>query len=117
MAPCWDDAQPFYGLFIEEADVANPELIRAFIETLDRTLGEHNMEYAAKRDSGRLGPVRVEVLSSGAWQKWDRERLAKCGGSAEQYKHPCLIGDVNFKQTMPVLREITTLNLANTVAH
>ena len=25
------------------------------------------------------------------------------GGPAEQYKHPCLIGDVNFRMTMPVL--------------
>jgi len=106
LAPCWDDRQPYYGLFLEESDVVNPDLIRQFVVKLDHTLGEQNIEYAAKRGSGRLGPVRVEVLPTGAWQKWDRERLLKCGGSAEQYKHPCLIGDVNFRLSMPVVREI-----------
>jgi hypothetical protein len=106
LAPCWDDVQPYYGLFIEEADLANAELLGRFMERLDAELGEQNIEYAAKRQSGRLGPVRVEVLPPGAWQNWDRERLLKSGGSAEQYKHPCLIGDVNFKLALPVLREI-----------
>jgi hypothetical protein len=106
LAPCWDEAQPYYGLFIESPDVADEGLLGRFVAALDRELGEQNIEYAAKRDSGRLGPVRVEVLPAGVWQKWDRERLTKSGGSAEQYKHPCLIGDVNLKQSMPVLREI-----------
>jgi hypothetical protein len=106
MAPCWDDAQPYYGLFIEDQDTANAERLKDFLEDLDRALGEQNIEYAAKRDSGRLGPVRVEVLPPGTWQRWDRERLAQSGGSPEQYKHPCLIGDLNFRQSMPVLREI-----------
>lgn len=107
LAPCWDDAQPYYGLFLEESDVNNPELLGRFVYLLDKSLGEQNIEYAAKRDSGRLGSVRVEVLPAGCWQRWDRERLTKSGGSPEQYKHPCLIGDVSFKQSMPVLREIT----------
>ncbi|MCE9534705.1 MAG: GH3 auxin-responsive promoter family protein [Planctomycetes bacterium] len=115
LAPCWDDSQPFYGLFLEESDVMNADLLRQFVESLDRTLGEQNIEYAAKRVSGRLGPVRVEVLPTGSWQRWDRERLAKSGGSAEQYKHPCLIGDVNFKQSMPVMREIAAQCAAETL--
>jgi hypothetical protein len=45
-------------------------------------------------------------LPAGFWPKWDRERLAKTGGSPEQYKHPCLIGDVNFRAGVPVLREV-----------
>ena len=106
LAPCWDDAQPYYGLFLEEPDVANRELLGKFVDCLDKVLGEQNIEYAAKRDSGRLGPVRVAVIPAGAWQKWDRERLARSGGSPEQYKHPCLIGDVNFRQSMSVIREM-----------
>ncbi len=109
LAPCWDETQPFYGLFLEENDVSNLDLLRRFVEVLDTTLGDANIEYAAKRASGRLGPVRVEVLPAGAWQRWDHDRLAKTGGSPEQFKHPCLIGDVNFKQTMAVLREISVL--------
>ena len=34
-------------------------LLRRFLAALDRALGEQNIEYAAKRTSGRLGPVRA----------------------------------------------------------
>ena len=57
---------------------------------LERALGEVNIEYAAKRESLRLGPVRLELLPTGAWAEWDRQRLARSGGTPEQYKHPCL---------------------------
>jgi hypothetical protein len=106
LAPIWDEVQPYYGVFIEEPDVNRAELTLPFLEALDSALGEQNIEYAAKRASGRLGPPRLELIPAGAWAAWDRERLAKTGGSPEQYKHPCLIGDMNFKSTMQVLREI-----------
>jgi hypothetical protein len=103
LAPCWDDAQPYYGLFLEEADAKDGMLLRKFLLALDLALGENNVEYEAKRTSGRLGPVRAHLLPAGYWAQWDRERVAKTGGSPEQYKHPCLIGDVNFRQTVPVI--------------
>jgi len=106
LAPCWDEVQPYYGVFLEEPDVADAGLLRRFLDAFDRCLGEQNIEYQAKRESGRLGPLRIAVLPAGAWQKWDRERLSRTGGSPEQYKHPCLIGDVTFRSTMPVQREI-----------
>ncbi len=46
------------------------------------------------------------MLPAGAWAEWDRARLAKTGGSPEQYKHPALIGDVAFRNTMTVLRDV-----------
>ncbi len=106
LAPVWDDRQPYYAIFLEEPDLVNESGTRAFLTELDRILGEENIEYAAKRESGRLGPVRVAVIPAGTWARWDRDRLASTGGSPEQYKHPCLIGDLKFRETMPVLREI-----------
>lgn len=103
LAPCWDEVQPYYGLFLEEQDALNPALLKRFVTALDLALGENNIEYEAKRTSGRLGPVRVHLLPAGAWAKWDRDRVAKTGGSPEQYKHPCLIGDMNFRDTIPIL--------------
>ena len=50
--------------------------------------------------------MRAEVIPAGAWAAWDRDRLAKTGGSPEQYKHPCLIGDTAFKDAIRVVREI-----------
>ena len=106
LAPVWDDVQPYYGLFVEETDAADKTSLKTLLAAFDRELGEQNIEYAAKREGGRLGPVRAAVIPTGAWATWDRERLAKTGGSPEQYKHPCLIGDVAFKDTMRVVREV-----------
>lgn len=102
LAPCWDEFQPYYGLFLEAQDASDPALLRRFLNALDSALGENNVEYEAKRSSGRLGPVRAHILPAGFWAQWDRERVAKTGGSPEQYKHPCLIGDTNFRQTAPL---------------
>jgi hypothetical protein len=64
------------------------------------------VEYEAKRSSGRLGPVRAELIPAGTWAAWDRKRLEQTGGSPEQYKHPCLIGDIAFRESMAVTREV-----------
>jgi hypothetical protein len=106
LAPVWDETVPYYAIFLEEPDAADEGRLREFLRQLDRALGEENIEYAAKRESGRLGPVRAAIVPTGTWAAWDLTRLAKTGGSPEQYKRPCLIGDLEFKATMPVLREV-----------
>ena len=106
LAPVWDDTAPYYAIFLEEPDAADEPRLRDFLKQLDKALGEENIEYAAKRESSRLGPVRAAIVPSGTWAAWDATRLAKTGGSPEQYKRPCLIGDLGFKDTMPMQREI-----------
>lgn len=106
LAPVWDERQPYYGLFLEEADAADATRLKQFLSDFDRQLGEENIEYAAKREGGRLGPVRAVLIPNGTWAAWDRTRLAQTGGSPEQYKHPCLIGDLAFRDSMTVLREV-----------
>jgi hypothetical protein len=106
VAPVWDDGQPYYAVFVEEPDAADETRFRQFLAAFDAQLGAENVEYAAKRESGRLGPVRAALVPAGAWAKWDRERLAQTGGSPEQYKHPCLVGDLKFRDSMTVLREL-----------
>jgi hypothetical protein len=109
LAPCWDDEQPYYGLFIERGDILQREQGMKLVEALDRQLRMVNTEYDAKRDSRRLGPVRLQVIPTGAWQAWDRQRLVRTGGSLEQYKHPGLISDPKFRETMQVEEEVTPL--------
>lgn len=104
LAPVWDEHQPFYGLYIEEQDATDANRLRKFVAELDIELGKQNIEYEAKRASNRLGPIRVFLMPTGSWHKWDVERVQRTGGAAEQYKHPCLIGDLNFSQSAPVLR-------------
>jgi hypothetical protein len=106
VAPVWDESQPYYGLFLEEPDTADESRLRNFLTEFDHQLGVENVEYAAKRESGRLGPLRAVVIPTGAWSAWDHARLAQTGGSPEQYKHPCLIGDVKFRESMRVAREV-----------
>jgi hypothetical protein len=106
LAPVWDDKQPYYGLFLEEPDAADETGLRRFLAEFDRQLGAENVEYAAKREGGRLGAVRAILLPAGTWAAWDRDRLAQTGGSPEQYKHPCLIGDLKFRDSMKAVRDI-----------
>ncbi len=106
VAPVWDDAQPYYAIFLEEPDATDEARLKHFLAEFDEQLGVENVEYQAKRESARLGAARAAIIPAGAWAKWDRDRLAQTGGSPEQYKHPCLIGDLKFRDTMTVLREV-----------
>ncbi|HTU92616.1 MAG TPA: GH3 auxin-responsive promoter family protein [Gemmataceae bacterium] len=109
LAPCWPNAepaggsaaefeQPYYGLFVEQGDFPNAAVGQRLAENLDSHLRKINVEYDSKRASQRLGPVRLEVVPSGFWLQWDRQRLLKTGGALEQYKHPCLINDLQFRK-------------------
>lgn len=100
LSPCWDDTQPYYELFVEQSDLANLNQGRQLAALLDRQLGRENIEYQSKRDSRRLGPVRLELLPSRAWQKWDSLRLQRTHGTLDQYKRPCLIPDLDFRESI-----------------
>jgi hypothetical protein len=50
--------------------------------------------------------MRLLLLKPQTWARWDRERLARTGGSLEQYKHPCLLSDPAFRSSVPVEEEI-----------
>jgi hypothetical protein len=107
LVPCWDDEQPYYGLFVERGDFRDREQALHLAGELDRRLGAINMEYASKRDSRRLGPIRVDLIPTGAWYEWDRQRLVRTGGNMEQYKHPCLITEPHFREIMRVEQELS----------
>jgi hypothetical protein len=79
---------------------------RELAAAVDRHLRANNIEYDAKRASHRLGLIRALLLPSGTWAQWDRQRLQRTGGTTEQYKHPCLIPDPEFRTQMPVEQEL-----------
>ncbi len=99
LAPCWKEEQPYYGLFMERGELPEADAAR-LTDRLDALLKECNIEYGSKRDSLRLGPVRMELLDAGTWREWDRDRLKRNGGALDQYKHPCLIADPEFHAQM-----------------
>ncbi len=97
VAPCWDDHHPNYGLFVESGNFDSRETAQKVVCHMENILGETNIEYASKRESGRLAPLSLNLLPEGYWANWDRARLAKTRGVQEQYKHPCLITTVEFQ--------------------
>jgi hypothetical protein len=111
VAPCWDDELPYYSLFVERGDLTGPEQAARLASALERRLAEVNVEYASKRESRRLGPMRLALLPANTWQQWDRQRLARTGGALEQYKHPCLINDPQFRDSVPVEEEIAPVRV------
>jgi hypothetical protein len=106
LAPIWDDEMPYYGLFVERGDVPSREQSVRLLEHFERRLQHVNVEYAAKRESQRLGPIRLQIIPTGSWQAWDRQRLARTGGTLEQYKHPCLVSDPKFRESLIVEEEV-----------
>lgn len=105
LLPVWGDP-PSYGLLIETSDLpddATAERLDAAVEDRLRAL---NVEYAAKRDTLRLGPVRTIRIRDGAWAEFQKQRLARSGGTVEQYKQPHLIPDVEAVRAFPTLAAI-----------
>jgi hypothetical protein len=98
VAPCWEEERPYYGLFLERGEFPDAAAGERLAERLDARLRKTNIEYDAKRESERLGPLRLELVRDGFWAWWDRERLQRNGGTMEQYKHPCLINDLDFRR-------------------
>jgi len=99
LAPCWDEELPYYGLFVERGDLVDLPSGERLVQRLDERLRQVNSEYDSKRESRRLGPIRLELVRPGFWAEWDRQRLQRSGGGHDQYKHPCLISDTNFAAT------------------
>ncbi|MFO0876209.1 MAG: GH3 auxin-responsive promoter family protein [Gemmataceae bacterium] len=86
---------PFTSLFLEQGELPLPQA-QALVGRLEQSLAQMNIEYESKRASGRLAPLRLELVPPGFWGRWDRQRLERNGGTLEQYKHPCLINDLEF---------------------
>ena len=92
---------------MEKSDLPDKGQGTHLVQMLDQRLAEINCEYASKRQTRRLGALHLQLLPTGAWQEWDRQRLAQTGGTLEQYKHPCLINDLKFRDEVKVLEEVS----------
>jgi hypothetical protein len=58
-----------------------------------------NEEYAAKCASGRLQPVQVREVPADTWYRVRQQRTGN-RGNFEQYKHPCLVNDIDFADSV-----------------
>ena len=78
---------PFYVIGIEGENIS-PGLAEAF----DSALSAHNIEYASKRRSGRLGPPVLQRLEAGHYARFRARRVAQ-GAPEGQLKDPILAVD------------------------
>jgi GH3 auxin-responsive promoter len=93
LLPSWGDP-PAYQLLIEEADLSDWETAEKLAREVEAELSRHNIEYENKRSTLRLGPIRTRRIATGSWTDFQRRRLARSGGTVEQYKQPCLLSDL-----------------------
>jgi hypothetical protein len=87
LTPCWADP-PYYVLHVEPTE-ADPDPARSheLAAALDQTLHAVNVEYAGKRRTDRLGPVRLNFLPPRFLADLDRREAARFRPGNEQYKH------------------------------
>lgn len=108
LTPEWGEP-PGYRLYIESLDNRNTheEPWQQFAALVDQSLRQRNCEYDDKRSTDRLRSVRSKVLSKETWTTFQKRRLARSGGSPEQYKHPFLMPDSEFEgRFLSVIRDV-----------
>jgi len=92
--PSWGDP-PYYNLLVEEADIPDDPAAARLAAEVEEQLQRGNLEYENKRSTLRLGPIRPMRIPAGSWADFQRRRLARSGGTVEQYKQPCLLSDLD----------------------
>ena len=85
--------RPRYVLLLEpgKTEGREAELAKAVTEELARV----NCEYANRLETHRLDPVEVRYVPRGSWTALRQLRTHQ-RGNFEEYKHPCLVADLNF---------------------
>lgn len=86
MVPQWDEP-PHYRLYVEASEPLPRQLLSRLAREVDGRLTVRNIEYDAKRESGRLGPIDVRQLPRGLLAQRDEQLIRANAGRSEQYKH------------------------------
>jgi hypothetical protein len=93
LLPAWGEP-PAYHLLIEDADLKEAGTSDRLATAVESELANLNIEYENKRSTLRLGPIRIRRIVDGSWAEFQMQRLARGGGTVEQYKQPCLLSDL-----------------------
>ncbi len=103
LTPVWDDP-PYYLLLAPDGSI-DPNRWSTLLRRLERELCLSNIEYAQKRESGRLGPPRVRIVRPeqfAAALNEERTRLR----NPEQQKHVFLVPDVDYHGRFEAVQEL-----------
>jgi len=94
---------PFYELRIETRLPMSLGLCRQFVRSVDTELKGVNIEYASKRESGRLAPLRLALVESGSFEALRRAQTIHDA----QYKEAHLATDPDWAKQMRVITRIS----------
>jgi hypothetical protein len=98
LLPGWGDP-PYYTLLVEEGDIAPSDDADRLAAAVEERIRHGNVEYENRRATLRLGPIRIGRVVTGSWSQFQRRRLARSGGTVEQYKQPHLIPDLTVMES------------------
>ena len=87
LAARWSEL-PYYCLYVESQDV---DRLSNAPSRLDDALAAVNLEYRARRESLRLGPVEIAPVAVGALGSREHNRRLRRTGMVEQYKRQYLL--------------------------
>lgn len=95
---------PFYLFLVEYETPPDDEAGAAAAHELDLALCRHNIEYASKRKSGRLGPPVLRAIETGQFDAYHRAAL-RSGAPDGQFKILRLTADGAFAEHFSPSRE------------
>ena len=94
---------PRYLLLAEQQPLPGEEPSRRFLQLFDEALAKANIEYAAKRNSQRLGAPRLAWTQPGAFERWRQDRLG-AGAFDAHVKTPHLSKDESLADYLGIQR-------------
>lgn len=94
--------KPMYVFAVEGTQEGCPDAASKIAKTGDEELKRVNVEYRAKRESGRLGPAKAILLRKGSMAAYRKARL-EGGAHDAQSKMPHLVNDCSFFEKFDVI--------------
>ncbi len=96
---------PRYALYAEVEEGTTPEQLGRFAMRMDQALCSLNIEYAAKRESQRLGAPVLRRVAPGSYEALRQRRVSE-GAPEAQVKIPHLSTNMQFGDQFQVLEEV-----------
>jgi hypothetical protein len=96
---------PHYALISELNTASDRNVLKLFLEELDRELSRVNIEYRSKRASRRLGSPEFWIVRPGSFSTIREKHIAN-GASDAQVKFACLTRNSNWPQQFEFVEQI-----------
>jgi hypothetical protein len=97
---------PHYVLVTEANTPFSESMSKRFLAAFDDDLGIRNLEYRAKRSSGRLGGPELCFLPAGSFASLREKRIAE-GANDAQVKAACLSRDLDWEKRFQILERVS----------